>query len=172
MSIVPNNQSFDSASNSTLLSGLVGKFKIAMDTVLQGGRNITIHLPPLKSICPSACKFNSAYKKFTSSTGGLCPDCRGEGYKLEQRQTIYMANIRQIKQPIDNPDGDGQDTNAGRVSQKTVRTKTVIAAYDHIVSSIGATIDGEQYKLDTEPEKIGFGDTLLYAVTLWKKMDK
>ncbi len=171
MSVVSNNESFDGSSNATLLSSLVGKFKIAMDTVLQGGRDITIHLLPIKTACGMGCKFNSSYKKFTTTSGGLCSACRGEGFKLEQRQTVYKANIRQEKKPIEDGPG-GQETNAGKVSQKIVRTKTVIAAFDHITSSVGATIDGEQYKLWSEPEKVGFGGTLLYCVARWQKMDK
>ena len=172
MAIVPNNESFDSASDGTLLPGLVGKFKISMDTVLQGGRYITIHLPPTKMSCGGGCKYNSSYKKFTTTTGGLCSACRGEGFKLEQRQTIYTANIRQIKNPIEDSESGGQETNAGKISQKIVRTKTVIASFDHISNSIGATIDGEQYKLWADPEKVGFGGTLFYCISRWKKMDK
>jgi hypothetical protein len=172
MAIVPNNQSFDPLSSSALVPALVSQFKIAMDTVLQGGRNITIHLPPIKSACPGNCRFNSSYKKFMGTNGGLCPMCRGEGFMLEQRQTIYMANIRQIKEPFENSEVDGQESNAGRVSEKIVRTKTVIESYDHVLSSIAATIDGEPYKLWMDPEKTGFGGTLLYVVTRWKKMDK
>lgn len=172
MGVVSNNQSFDSASDGTLLSSLVGKFKLSMDTVLQGGRNITIHLPPIKLACGGGCKFNSSYKKFTTTSGGLCRACRGEGFKLELRQTVYKANIRQMKMPIEDADVGGQDTKAGRLSQKIVRTKTVIAAFDHISGSVGATIDGEQYKLWAEPEKVGFGGTMLYCVASWKKMDK
>ncbi len=172
MGVVLNDQSFHLSSDGTLLPSLVNKFKISMDTVLRGGRNITIHLPPIKMSCGGGCKFNSSYKKFTSPTGGLCTACRGEGFKLEQRQTIYKANIRQMKNPIEDIEVGGQQTTAGKLSQKIVRTKTVIAAFDHISGSIGATIDGEQYKLWAEPEKIGFGGTLLYCVARWKKMDK
>jgi len=172
MTIISNDQTFSSSSDSSLGANLLAQFKAAADTVLQAGRDITIHLQPSKSNCPAACRFNSSYKKYMGTSGGPCKACGGVGFIYEQRQTIYMANIRQIKEPFDNAKSGGQDTPAGRVSQKLTRTKTVIESYDHIIKSLGATIDGEEYKLWDEPAKTGFGGTLLYVVTTWQKMDK
>lgn len=172
MTIISNNQSFNSSSNATLLSALVNKFKISMDTVLQGGRNITIHLPPQQMECPSSCRYNSTYKRNVGINGALCKTCKGQGFLYETRQTIYMANIRQLEEDLNNIDGHKQNTTAGRISQKLVRTKTVIESFNHILGSIGATIDGEEYKLNTDPKKTGFGGTMLYLISFWKKMDK
>lgn len=172
MGNVSNNQSFSANSNGSLLSGLVAKYKTAMDTVLQGGRNITIHLPPQKADCPGGCRYNSTYKRTVGVTGALCDVCGGQGFLYEPRYTIYIANIRQTEEDLNSSDGNKQSTTAGRISQKLVRTKTVIESYDHISGSIGATIDGEEYKLEIDPKKTGFGGTLLYVITYWKKMDK
>lgn len=172
MSMISNLQSFSSSSNSGLMSGLVDRFKTAMDTVLQGGRNITIHLPPQKMACPGSCRYNSTYKRNVGVSGALCKDCGGQGFLYETRQTIYMANIRQTEEDLSSIDGHKQNTTAGRISQKLVRTKTVIESFSHISSSIAATIDGEEYKLETDPAKTGFGGTLLYVIAFWKRMDK
>ncbi len=173
MTIISNSQSFSANSNASMGANLLAQFKASADTVLQAGRNITIHLPPSKESCPgTSCRFNSSYKKWIDDAGGFCKTCGGQGFLLEQRQTVYIANIRQTDEPFDNVKTGGQDTPAGRVSQKFARTKTVIESYDHVIKSVGATIDGEEYKLDHEPKKTGWGGTLLYIVTFWKKVDK
>jgi len=172
MGEISNGESFHANSDSTLLSNLVGKFKAAQDTILQGGRQITIHLPPEKTRCVAGCRFNSTYNKFINQTGGICTTCKGQGYSYESRYTTYTANIRQVNENLESIDGFGQDTPAGRISQRLARTRTVIESYAHVIKSIGVTIDGEAYKLHVDPEKTGFGGTLLYVVAFWKKMDK
>jgi len=172
MGEVANSEYFHPDSSSTLIPSLIAKFKISMDTMLQGGRDVIIHLPPEKSQCPGSCRFNSAYKKFISATGGICSTCKGEGYLLEHRYTTYKANIRHIDMPLESADSGGQDTPAGRISQRVVRTKMALIAYTHLQKCLGATIDGEEYKLHGDLEKTGFAGTVLYVVATWKKMDK
>jgi hypothetical protein len=131
-----------------------------------------LHLPPQKSSCPGACKFNSAYKKFIGTNGQLCRECKGSGFLLEPRQTLYRANIRWTDEPLDKSNRTGQNTTAGRVFTSLVRTKTVIESYDDILKSIGATVDGEPVKLFNNPRKTGFGNKLMYVVTFWEITNK
>jgi len=172
MGVITNGEGFHGNSMPNLMSSLKTKWRIAMDTIMQGGRAITLHLPPLKSACVGSCRYNSTYKKHMSATGGICGACKGEGFMLEQRQTSYTANIRHEEMKLESADSGGQDTPAGRISQRVLITKTVIASYVHLQKCIGATIDGENYKLIGDLEKRAFGGTVYYVQATWRKMDK
>lgn len=144
-----------------------------MDSVLIGGRDITLDLKPSKNPCPSACKFVQAYETYVDSiTGGPCTTCRGQGFIYEQRQTVYRANIRWTNEPLDRAIKGGQDTPGGQVPGDFVRTKTVVESYNHIVSADGATIDGVKVKMFKPPRQTGFGGQLLYVVTWWEDANK
>jgi len=172
MAIVPNNQSFNTASSGTLVTSLSNIFEQQMHSVLLGGRNISIDLPPSKTPCPAGCKYNSTYKRYTGNGTALCSACAGEGFILEPRQTIYRANIRWTDEPLNMTRGGGEDTPAGRVFESLVRTKTHIASLDHINQSISATIDGIKCTLWEEPRVTGWGNNLYFVVAFWKKANK
>lgn len=173
MTIISNSQSF-----STLPSGLLinmrSDFKNSMDTVLTGlGRNITIHLPAGKSPCPSSdCKYNSTYQRYTGINGKICEACKGQGFIVEPRQTIYLANIRWTNEPFNQANSNIKEISpAGRIGSDFVRTKTVYSSMDHVRKSIGCTIDGINVELFKEPRPIAFGD-LLYTISWWKVVNR
>lgn len=172
MGQVGNSQSFNAGSSSSLVNNLVTSFKTNIDTLLQGGRDITIHLPAAQSPCPSGCKYNSAYGRFVGSNGGLCTSCGGKGFVFEPRWTVYKANIKWTDEGIFENRSGGEDTPAGKVYETLARTKTVVESLDHINQSLGATIDGFQCELWGEPRTTGFGDSTLYVVSFWKKVNK
>ncbi len=168
---VANNQSFSPYASGLIPPSLYGDFKVNIDGVLYGlGRDITIHLPPSKDRCPSGCTMNSTYKKFTDATNQICMECRGAGFKLEQRQTIYRANIRWSHNPFNGPQLGSDDTPA-RNSQAYVRTKTVYDSYASIMKAVGATVDGLNVVIHDDPQITSFGPNNLYVVTIWKKVD-
>ena len=176
MAIIVNNQSFSPNASGITISGLAGDFRTAMDTVLLGlGRDITIHLPPGKNACPDVnCVFNSTYKRYTGANGKICDTCKGQGFLIEPMQTIYLANIRWTNEPFNETTRDIEEQHVvGRIKQNFVRTKTVAIAFDHIIQSIGATIDGIDVELYQEPRRTGFGAApLLYTVAWWKAMNR
>lgn len=146
-----------------------------MDTVLVGlGRNITIHLPPSKGPCPDiTCKYNSTYQRYIGTNGKICETCKGQGFLVEGRQTIYVANIRWTSEPFNQATNILEKFPAGRVGVNFVRTKTVASSKDHVRESIGATIDGNNVELFREPRTTGFGASpLLYLISWWKVVNK
>lgn len=165
--LIPNSQLFSSFSSGLIPTSSQNQFKERMDGVLYGlGRDITIHLKPAKARCAGNCVFNQTYKKWTDASNQICRDCKGEGWAMEHRQTVYKANIRWTNQPF------GDDTNVARTSENYVRTKTVASSFQHIKESIGATIDGINVELLQQPRTTGFGpNPLLYCVAVWKIVD-
>lgn len=172
MSLLSNLQVFNSGSSTTLVSALGNIFEQQQHTVLLGGRNISIDLPPQKTPCPASCKFNSTYNRYTGNGTAICGACAGQGFTLDQRQTTYIANIRHTDELLDNPRGGGEDTPAGRVYQTLIRTKTHITSLDHINQSLGATIDGFKCKLWGEPRVTGWNGELYFVVSYWQKTNK
>lgn len=172
MSIVPNSQSLTPIASGNIVNSLVTRFKSGADTVLIGGRDITLHLPPALIECVAGCKFNSTYEKYFGVGGALCRTCRGDGFTKEPRQTIYRANIRHTDESLASPRGGGENTPAGRVYEALIRTKTVIESYNHILLAETAEIDGIKCTLWNDPRQTGFGDTLLYVIAFWKKVNK
>lgn len=175
MGLISNNQSFYPGA-----SGLIGgtslenTFRSAMDSVLVGlGRDVTIHLPPAKTPCISSdCKYNSTYQRYIGDDGKICETCRGQGFTIEPRWTIYRANIRWTDEPFNEARTILEKHEAGRINQNFVRTKLVASAHDHIRESVGATIDGIEVELFEEPRLTGFGNQLLYTVCWWKKVNR
>ncbi len=165
--LVPNSQLFSSFSSGLIPAAAHNQFKERMDGVLYGlGRDVTVHLKPTKARCGATCVYNQTYKKWTDSSNQLCSSCKGEGWALEHRQTIYKANIRWTNQPY------GDDAAPIRTSENFVRTKMVYAALEHIKESIGAIVDGVNVELLQQPRTTGFGATpLLYCVAIWKVVD-
>lgn len=172
MAIISNNQSFHPDASGTLVSSLADTFKQQMDTVLLGGRDITLHLPPKKIRCGGGCRFNSTYKRYIGANSAICQECKGDGFQKVTRQTIYRANIRWTDEPFASPLTTGQDTIAGRVYRSLVRTKTVIESYDDILLSEGATIDGIHCTLVNDPRVTGFNGQLYYVISFWEKSNK
>lgn len=174
MSLINNLQSFSAGASGTAIQNLTPVFKTAMDSILLGmGRNISLHLQPTKTKCPSTnCRFNDTYKKFIGQNGTICRVCGGEGFKLEPRQTVYLANIRWVDETLASPEVGGKATPAGRMYNGDVRTKTVIESYNDIQNCIAAEIDGRPVKLKTSPRVTGFGGNLYYVVAFWEEVDK
>jgi len=172
MSIVPNSQSFSPQASGTLVSSLASRFKAGMDTVLLGGRDITLHLPPAKTACPFGCKFNSTYNRFLGLDGKMCRTCKGQGFLVEPRQTIYRANIRWTNETLASKRAGGEDTPAGRISENLIRTKTVIESLNHIKQALSADIDGTNCILWEEPRPHGWGGQLFYVTSFWQKSNK
>jgi len=172
MVLVPNNQSFAPGASGTIVTSSSTVFRTQMDSVLLGGRNITLHLPPNKTQCPAGCKFNSTYNKFIGVNSAICGACKGEGFILEPRQTIYRANIRWVDETLASPRSGGEDTPGGRVFESTVRTKTVVESYNHILNCMGADIDGVKCTLWGDPRQTGWNGQLYYVISFWKKSNK
>lgn len=174
MTLVPNNQSFSTGASGVIIQSLTNTWRTQVDTVLLGmGRNITIHLQPSKTACTSSdCVFNSFYKRYMGTDGKVCSDCRGQGFILEPRQTVYMANIRWTNDPYNGSNSTADNSIPGRFEANFVRTKTVQESYSDIKSAAGATIDGINVELHDEPRYSGFGGQLFYVTTFWKATNK
>lgn len=151
---IGNSQSFIAGA-----SGIVGgttmqdMFQTAMDGVMVGlGRDVVVHLPPSKSPCASSdCIYNSTYQRYIGRDGKICETCRGQGFVLEPRWTVYRANIRWTDEPYNEARNPQEKYEPGRLGQDFVRTKFVAAAFDHIKQSVGATIDGVDVELFEQP---------------------
>lgn len=176
MAIIPNNQSFSPNASGIVISSLSGDFKTAIDTVMLGlGRDITIHLPPSKSPCSDVtCKYNSTYQRYTGTNGRICETCKGQGFLVENNQTIYIANIRWANEPFNESTTNIQEKfPLGRLGVNFVRTKTVASSFNHVRTSIGATIDGINVELFQPPRQTGFGASpVLYAISWWKVVNR
>jgi len=172
MSLISNLQTFNAASSGSLVNSFGSIFEQQMHTVLLGGRNISLDLPPGQTPCLGNCKYDSTYDRYVGNGTALCRDCGGRGFILEPRQTIYRANIRWTDEPLAASRGGGEDTPGGRVFESLVRTKTHIASLDHINQCLGATIDGIKCTLWEEPRVTGWGNTLYFVVSFWKKSNK
>ncbi|MHA2063196.1 MAG: hypothetical protein ACXABY_02325 [Candidatus Thorarchaeota archaeon] len=172
MTVIPNNQVISPQASGTLLSAMAPVFKAQMDTVLLGGRNITLNLSPGQTECPSGCRYNSTYNRYLGLDGKACRGCAGRGFLVEPRQTIYLANIRWTNEPLPSARAGGEDSPGGRVSENLIRTKTVIESLDHIKSALSANIDGVDCVLWEEPRPHGWGGQLFYVTAFWKKSDK
>lgn len=171
MGLISNSQSFyPGASGSVGGTALENTFRSAMDGVLVGlGRDITIHLPPTKNACVSSdCTYNSTYDRYIGTNGKICETCRGQGFTIEPRWTIYRANIRWTEEPYTESKSSAEPYEPGRLGQNFVRTKLVASAFDHVKQSIGATIDGVDVELHEQPRTTGFGSQVLYTVCWWK----
>jgi Zn finger protein HypA/HybF involved in hydrogenase expression len=175
MAIIPNNQAFLPLPSGQLMN-LQTAFKDSMDTVLTGlGRDITIHLPPSKSPCSDVtCKYNSTYQRYTGTNGRICETCKGQGFLVENNQTIYIANIRWSNEPFNETVSNSQEVfPPGRLGVNFVRTKTVASSMSHVRTSIGATIDGINVELFQPPRQTGFGRLpVLYAISWWKVVNR
>jgi hypothetical protein len=173
MGLIPNNQTFIAGASGTIVTDKSTVFRRRMDSVLLGGWNITIDLPPGQSDCPSPrCRYNPTYERYQDINGGPCRDCKGQGSIVEPRYTIYKCNRRWTNEPLDQSENTGEKTVAGRVFGNYVRVKTVGAAWEHIQNSIGATIDGVKVKLYREPRRTGWGGTNLYIISWWERANK
>lgn len=174
MAIVQNNQSFSPYASGYALDALITPFKAATDAILLDlGRDVTIHLPPSKQKCSDpTCKFNSFYKKFTGPTNKLCELCKGQGFILEPRQTIYRANLRWTNEAFNEARNINERHEVGRIGQNFLRMKTVADSMTHIRQSIGATIDTIDVELFEEPRYTGFGRNLLYVISWWKVVNR
>lgn len=168
---IPNSQNISATSSGAIdFSTLSSLFKTNMDTVLVGGRDITLHLPPSKDPCTDPnCSFNSFYKKYMGNNGQVCQTCGGQGFIYEHRWTVYRANIRWTNEPFDNLRGQKEEIGTlSREDANFVRTKTVIESYDDIRNSKSASVDNIHVELVREPRKIGFAGNLHYVVSWWK----
>lgn len=173
MGQVSNSQSFSAGASGVIVTGKTALFKRKMDSLLLGGWDFTIDLPPHKTDCPSStCKYNPVYDRYVDLQGGPCRACAGQGFIFEPRWTVYKCNRRWTNEPLDKSENTGEKTVAGRVFGNFVRIKTVAAAWNHIHQSIGGTIDGVKVKLYEEPRYTGWGGTNLYIVSWWERVNK
>lgn len=173
MPIIPNNESFEPGASGTLVTQFNSLFKKQMDSVLLGGHDIVLDLPPASTDCPSpACRYNQTYDQWMGANGNLCQTCRGKGKIYEYRQTIYKCNRRWENRPIDRTLTGGQNTEGGRIHANVVRVKTHIASFDHITQSLGATLDGQKIKLIEEPRKTGWNGETYYVISWWERASK
>lgn len=173
MGLIPNNESFAAGASGTIVTGRLGVFRKNMDSLLLGGWEITIDLPPAKTDCTSSnCRYNPTYERYQDVNGGICRECSGRGFTIEPRYTVYKCNRRWTNEPLDEVKNTGEKTTGGRILGNFVRVKTVKAALNHINSSIGATIDGVKVKLYEEPRLTGWGGTNLYVISWWEKINK
>ena len=99
----------------------------------------------------------------------VCEVCKGQGFLIEPRQTVYVANIRWTDEPFNESTRHIQERHiVGRLGQNFCRTKMQVTARDHVRQSVGATIDGIDVELFEEPRVTGFNGSLLYVVSWWK----
>ncbi len=170
MGLINNLQSFTTGASGVVNASAKARFKRAMDIVLVDlGRDVTMHLEPSRTACADPnCAYDSFYKRYLGNNGQVCQSCRGQGFTLEPRFTIYRANIRWTNEPYNNESSEIEEQQSfGRLGADFVRTKMVQVAFDDIKDSIGATIDNINVELFEEPRFVGFGD-LLYTVAIWK----
>lgn len=173
MVLIPNGETWSPGASGTVVTRHNTLFKKRMDSVLLGGRDILIDLPPSKTPCTSAdCKYNPTYDHYVGVNGAICRDCRGQGYDFTHRQVTYKCNRRWTSEPQDRPLAGKQNTEGGRIYANFVRVKTHIASYDFILSSVGATIDDQKVKLFQEPRKTGWNDEIYYVISWWQKANK
>jgi hypothetical protein len=173
MPIIPNNESFEPDASGVIVTRRTAIFKKKMDSVLLGGFDITLDLPAGSTDCPDpSCRYNQTYDQYMGSTGGLCSTCMGKGKIYEHRQTIYKCNRRWENKPIDRALTGGQATEGGRVHANVCRVKTHIASFDHIMQSLGATLNGQKLKMIEEPRKTGWDGTNLYVISWWIRASK
>lgn len=169
MGLIDSLQNFTAGASGVIGAGAKAQFKRAMDIVLVDlGREITIHLPPSQSECADPdCSYDSNYKRYVSLNNQICQSCRGQGFFIEPRYTLYQANIRWSEHPYNNRRTIEEADSIGRIGQNFCRTKTVIDSFEDIKDAVGATIDGINVELFDEPRKTAFGD-LLYVACVWK----
>jgi hypothetical protein len=175
MGQISNSQSFIAGASGVLgTTAQQNTFKRAIDSVMVGlGRDFTIHLPPAKSPCTSTdCRYNSMYERWIGANNKACEACRGQGFTLEPRWTVYRGNIRWTDEAFNESTTTKELNEVGRIGQNFVRTKTVYSSLSDVRSAIGATIDGIDVLLHNEPRVTGFGDRMLYVVTFWKVANK
>lgn len=177
MGFVGNSQTFFSGASGILnKTDMADKFELLNDAVLVAGRDITVHLKPSRSNCTDAnCKYNSFYKSYIGVNNQICEACRGQGFVIEPRWTIYRANIRWTNRAFDDGGGRLQEPTSegfGKIGVDFVRTKTDISSFSDLRDSIGATIDDEQVELIQEPRKTGFSGRLMNVVTWWRKINR
>lgn len=173
MVLVPNNESFEPGASGVLVTQFTSLFKKQMDSVLMGGLDITLDLPPSSSPCPDPnCRYNQTFEQYMDQSGGLCLTCSGKGNIYEHRQTIYKCNRRWENRPIDRTLTGNQATEGGRIHATVCRVKTHIASFDHIMQSLGATLDGQKLKLIEEPRKTGWNGENLYVISWWERASK
>ena len=175
MAIIPNSQSFGLLASGQIIN-LKTDFQTNIDTVLVSlGRDITVHLPPSKSACPDVtCVYNSTYQRYIGTNGKICETCKGQGFLVENNQTIYIANIRWTNEPFNESTRNIQEVfEPGRLGSNFARVKTVASSKAHLRQSIGATIDGVNVELFREPRHTGFGAApLLYVISWWKVVNR
>ena len=169
MSLIGNLQTFTAGASGIIGVDAKAQFKRGMDIVMVDlGRDITVHLEESRSQCSDPnCSYDAFYKRYVSTNGQVCQTCRGQGFFLEHRYTVYRANIRWTNEPFNNSRTIEEADSIGRIGVNFCRTKTVESSFDHIRSSNGATIDGENVELVRPPRKIAFGD-VIYTVAWWK----
>lgn len=175
MSIVSANQSFSASASGIAIQNLFSKWEAAMDTNLLGfGRNVTLHLKPAKQACPDVnCSFNSFYKRYMGTNNKVCETCKGQGFLIEPRQSIYIANIRWTDEPFNESTRNIEEQHVvGRMGANFARTKMNFGATSHIREAIGATIDGIDVELFDEPRFTGFGGRVKYVVAVWKVVNR
>ena len=173
MPIIPNNESFSPNASGIIVTRHTAIFKEKMDSLLLGGHDILIDLPAGATDCPSVnCRYNQTYDQYMSLAGGLCSTCRGKGKIYEHRQTIYKCNRRWENKPIDRALTGNQATQGGRIHANAVRVKTHIASFNHIMQSLGATLNGQKLKLIEEPRKTGWNGVNLYVISWWQRASK
>jgi len=173
MAIIANGESFSADASGIIVSRHAAIFKSKMDSVLMAGYDFTIDLPPRSDDCPDVgCRYNQTYGQYMTLAGGLCSTCMGKGKIYEHRQTIYKCNRRWENRPIDRALTGGQATEGGRVHADVVRIKTHIASFDHIMQSLGATLNGQKLKMIEEPRKTGWGSELFYVISWWIRSSK
>lgn len=175
MPLIINAEAFVPSASGALDTAIIAdQFHEAMDIVLLTmGRDITLHLPPTKSRCLSSdCVFNSFYKRYVNAAGQVCENCKGEGFVIEPRYTVYRANIRWADEAYNEARSIQESQPYGRLGVDFVRTKTVATSFDHVKQSQMATIDGLNVQLHEEPRYTGFAGELFYVVAWWKKVNK
>jgi hypothetical protein len=173
MPIIPNNESFSTGASGVLVTAHTAIFKKQMDSLLMGGHDITLDLPAASTDCPDPnCRYNQTYSQYMGLSGGLCSTCKGKGKIYEHRQTIYKCNRRWQNKPIDRTLTGNQATEGGRIHANVVRVKTHIASFNHIMQSLGATLNGQKLKLIEEPRKTGWNGTNLYVISWWERASK
>lgn len=173
MVLIPNNESFAPGASGSILTNRLSVFKKHMDSVLMGGRTITLDLPAGSTDCPDPeCRYNPSYDQYMGVNGVICRSCRGKGKIYLHRQTEYKCNRRWENEPISKGITGNQNTEGGRIKTNLCRVKTHISSYDDILKSTGATIDGIKVKLWESPRKTGWNDDLCYIISWWEEAPK
>lgn len=163
MVTVNNNQDLTASSGISFGSTFDSLYHSMIDNAMaEIGENITLHLPPGRTACTDS---QCSYDPFQGRATRYCPTCRGTGFIVTTRDTIYKAQITVGPRELD-------DNNpAGRLEVNECRITTVIESYEDLRKTERFTVRGEKYQLKSGPKIVGF-NTPRYIISILERVNE